>query len=333
MKSRPVILALSVLLLAGLIRLPAGAASADAAPADAASADAASADAAADSPVPRLLLSADSGTVAPDGVSAGTPDADSPADCLSLRLADAPRRFALLLRAEVPGGWQLTVSAGEVALTQRRLSDSAVLLLADGGADGALPVLLARLTVRRPPGVSGTVRVLSDPADPLLYYWNKAGGMPGSVRPAACFLRLSAGDSGDTGAVPEPVPETVPPLPEEPSGGAVYVGCQEASGASGDLCVRFLFRVPDGADAGAAVWIAGYVPAAGGSGAVRLTVCRTDSVRAGAGTYAAGAGASLLAFTYTGLPASGEIVFAVADGAGILRYVAYRDGAFQGDSP
>ena len=76
---------------------------------------------------------------------------------------------------------------------------------------------------------------------------------------------------------------------------------------------------------------AGYAPAGGAPGAGRLAISRMSSVRTGArGVYAAGAGSFLLAYTYTGLPSSGEIVFALLDGSGVLRSAVYRDGAFAG---
>lgn len=297
-----------------------------------------------DSPAPRLLLSA-----APDspadasGASGTTAAATAAATDLLLCLESAPRRFALLLRLEVPDGWRLDVSAGEIPLASRRLSDSSLLLLLDGQTASASPVL-ARLTVTRPPGASGRVRVLPNPDDPSIYYWKEtenmpaatsaatSAAMPAAARLAACgFLLPEAGGSA-TAAPPETAtpPETTAP-PEPPTGDAEYIGCQEATGASGDLCVRFLFRVPAGGDACAAVWIAGYAPAGGAPGAGRLAISRMSSVRTGArGVYAAGAGSFLLAYTYTGLPSSGELVFALRDGSGVLRSAVYRDGAFAG---
>lgn len=289
-----------------------------------------------DSPAPRLLLSA-----APDspadasGASGTTAAATAAATDLLLCLESAPRRFALLLRLEVPDGWRLDVSAGEIPLASRRLSDSSLLLLLDGQTASASPVL-ARLTVTRPPGASGCVRVLPNPDDPSIYYWketeNMPAAMPAAARLAACgFLLPEAGGSA-TAAPPETAtpPETTTP-PEPPTGDAEYIGCQEATGASGDLCVRFLFRVPAGGDACAAVWIAGYAPVGSAPGAGRLAISRMSSVRTGArGVYAAGAGSFLLAYTYTGLPSSGELVFALRDGSGVLRSAVYRDGAFAG---
>ena len=291
-----------------------------------------------DSPAPRLLLSA-----APDSpadASGASGAAAATATDLLLCLESAPRRFALLLRLEVPDGWRLDVSAGEIPLASRRLSDSSLLLLLDGQTASASPVL-ARLTVTRPPGASGCVRVLPNPDDPSIYYWKEtenmlaatsdatsdatSAAMPAAARLAACgFLLPEAG--GSATAAP---PETAPPEP--PTGDAEYIGCQEATGASGDLCVRFLFRVPAGGDACAAVWIAGYAPVGSAPGAGRLAISRMSSVRTGArGVYAAGAGSFLLAYTYTGLPSSGEIVFALRDGSGVLRSAVYRDGAFAG---
>ena len=286
-----------------------------------------------DSPTPRLLLSA-----APDspadasgaGGASGATAATTAATDLLLCLESAPRRFALLLRLEVPDGWRLDVSAGEIPLASRRLSDSSLLLLLDGQTSSASPVL-ARLTVTRPPGASGCVRVLPNPDDPSVYYWketeNMSDAMPAAARLAACgFLLPEAGGSA-TAAPPETAtpPETTTP-PEPPTGDAEYIGCQEATGASGDLCVRFLFRVPAGGDACAAVWIAGDAPAGG-----RLAISRMSSVRTGArGVYAAGAGSFLLAYTYTGLPSSGELVFVLRDGSGVLRSAVYRDGTFAG---
>lgn len=289
-----------------------------------------------DSPAPRLLLSA-------------APDSPAAATDLLLCLESAPRRFALLLRLEVPDGWRLNVSAGEIPLASRRLSDSSLLLLLDGQTASASPVL-ARLTVTRPPGASGCVRVLPNPDDPSIYYWKETENMsaatsaatsaaiPAAARLAACgFLLPEAGGSA-TAAPAEPTtppeittpPETTAP-PEPPTGDAEYIGCQEATGASGDLCVRFLFRVPAGGDACAAVWIAGYAPAGSAPGAGRLAISRMSSVRTGArGVYAAGAGSFLLAYTYTGLPSSGELVFSLLDGSGVLRSAVYRDGAFAG---
>ena len=300
-----------------------------------------------DSPAPRLLLSA-----APDSPAdaSGASGAAAATDLL-LCLESAPRRFALLLRLEVPDGWRLDVSAGEIPLASRRLSDSSLLLLLDGQTASASPVL-ARLTVTRPPGASGCVRVLPNPDDPSIYYWKETENMPAATsdaipaaaRLAACgFLLPEAGGSAtaappetatppETAAPPETttLPETTAP-PEPPTGDAEYIGCQEATGASGDLCVRFLFRVPAGGDACAAVWIAGYAPAGGAPGAGRLAISRMSSVRTGArGVYAAGAGSFLLAYTYTGLPSSGELVFALRDGSGVLRSAVYRDGAFAG---
>ena len=241
------------------------------------------------------------------------------------------------------------MSAGEIPLTSRRLSDSSLLLLLDGQTASASPVL-ARLTVTRPPGASGCVRVLPNPDDPSIYYWKEpenmpdampaatSAAMPAAARLAACgFLLPEAGGSA-TAALPETTapPETATPpettaLPEPPTGDAEYIGCQEATGASGDLCVRFLFRVPAGGDACAAVWIAGYAPVGGAPEAGRLAISRMSSVRTGArGVYAAGAGSFLLAYTYTGLPSSGELVFALRDGSGVLRSAVYRDGAFAG---
>lgn len=305
-----------------------------------------------DSPAPRLLLSA-----APDspadasGASgaSGAAAATAAATDLLLCLESAPRRFALLLRLEVPDGWRLDVSAGEIPLASRRLSDSSLLLLLDGQTASASPVL-ARLTVTRPPGASGCVRVLPNPDDPSMYYWKEtenmpdampaatSAAMPAAARLAACgFLLPEAGGSAtaappETATPPETttLPETTAP-PEPPTGDAEYIGCQEATGASGDLRVRFLFRVPAGGDACAAVWIAGYAPAGGASGAGRLAISRMSSVRTGArGVYEAGAGSFLLAYTYTGLPSSGELVFALRDGSGVLRSAVYRDGAFAG---
>lgn len=284
-----------------------------------------------DSPAPRLLLSA-----APDSpadASGASGAAAAAATDLLLCLESAPRRFALLLRLEVPDGWRLDVSAGEIPLASRRLSDSSLLLLLDGQTASASPVL-ARLTVTRPPGASGCVRVLPNPDDPSIYYWKEtenmsaatSAAMPAAARLAACgFLLPEAGSSATVAP-----PETTTP-PEPPTGEAEYIGCQEATGASGDLCVRFLFRVPAGGDACAAVWIAGYAPAGSAPGAGRLAISRMSSVRTGArGVYAAGAGSFLLAYTYTGLPSSGELVFALRDGSGVLRSAVYRDGAFAG---
>ena len=295
-----------------------------------------------DSPAPRLLLSAAPDSPADAG---GASAATAAATDLLLCLESAPRRFALLLRLEVPDGWRLDVSAGEIPLASRRLSDSSLLLLLDGQTASASPVL-ARLTVTRPPGASGCVRVLPNPDDPSIYYWKETENMPAATsdaipaaaRLAACGFRFPEADGSATAAPPETatppetttLPETTAP-PEPPTGDAEYIGCQEATGASGDLCVRFLFRVPAGGDACAAVWIAGYAPAGGAPGAGRLAISRMSSVRTGArGVYAAGAGSFLLAYTYTGLPSSGELVFALRDGSGVLRYAVYRDGAFAG---
>lgn len=298
-----------------------------------------------DSPAPRLLLSAVPDSPADASGASGAATATAAATDLLLCLESAPRRFALLLRLEVPDGWRLDVSAGEIPLASRRLSDSSLLLLLDGQTASASPVL-ARLTVTRPPGASGCVRVLPNPDDPSIYYWKETENMsdatsdaiPAAARLAACgFLLPEAGGSA-TAAPPETTapPETAAPpettaLPEPPTGDAEYIGCQEATGASGDLCVRFLFRVPAGGEACAAVWIAGYAPAGGAPGAGRLAISRMSSVRAGArGGYAAGAGSFLLAYTYTGLPSSGELVFALRDGSGVLRSAVYRNGAFAG---
>lgn len=294
-----------------------------------------------DSPAPRLLLSAAPDSPAEDSACGTTAAATD----LLLCLESAPRRFALLLRLEVPDGWRLDVSAGEIPLASRRLSDSSLLLLLDGQTASASPVL-ARLTVTRPPGASGCVRVLPNPDDPSIYYWKEtenmsdatSAAMPAAARLAACgFLLPEAGGSA-TAAPPETA--TPPEIsasaessapPEPPTGDAEYIGCQEATGASGDLCVRFLFRVPAGGDACAAVWIAGYAPAGNAPGAGRLAISRMSSVRTGArGVYEAGAGSFLLAYTYTGLPSSGELVFALRDGSGVLRSAVYRDGAFAG---
>ena len=245
----------------------------------------------------------------------------------------------------MPDGWRLDVSAGEIPLASRHLSDSSLLLLLDGQTASASPVL-ARLTVTRPPGASGCVRVLPYPDDPSIYYWKEtenmsdatSDAMPAAARLAACgFLLPEAGGSAtaappETATPPETTtpPETATP-PEPPTGDAEYIGCQEATGASGDLCVRFLFRVPAGGEACAAVWIAGYAPVGSAPGAGRLAISRMSSVRTGArGVYAAGAGSFLLAYTYTGLPSSGELVFALLDGSGVLRSAVYRDGAFAG---
>ncbi len=298
-----------------------------------------------DSPAPRLLLSAAPDSPADAGGASGA--AAAAATDLLLCLESAPRRFALLLRLEVPDGWRLDVSAGEIPLASRRLSDSSLLLLLDGQTSSASPVL-ARLTVTRPPGASGCVRVLPNPDDPSIHYWKETENMPDAMpaatsdampaaipaaaRLAACgFLLPEAGGSA-TAAPPETAtpPETTAP-PEPPTGDAEYIGCQEATGASGDLCVRFLFRVPAGGDACAAVWIAGYAPVGSAPGAGRLAISRMSSVRTGArGVYEAGAGSFLLAYTYTGLPSSGELVFALRDGSGVLRSAVYRDGAFAG---
>lgn len=296
-----------------------------------------------DSPAPRLLLSAAPDSPTATSGASGAAAATAAATDLLLCLEGAPRRFALLLRLEVPDGWRLDVSAGEIPLASRRLSDSSLLLLLDGQTASASPVL-ARLTVTRPPGASGCVRVLPNPDDPSIYYWKEtenmsdampaatSDAMPAAARLAACgFLLPEAGGSA-TAAPPETAtpPETAAP-PEPPTGDAEYIGCQEATGASGDLCVRFLFRVPAGGDACAAVWIAGYAPAGSAPGAGRLAISRMSSVRTGArGVYAAGAGSFLLAYTYTGLPSSGELVFALRDGSGVLRSAVYRDGAFAG---
>lgn len=230
-----------------------------------------------DSPAPRLLLSAAPDSPADAGGAGG---AAATATDLLLCLESAPRRFALLLRLEVPDGWRLDVSAGEIPLASRRLSDSSLLLLLDGQTASASPVL-ARLTVTRPPGASGCVRVLPNPDDPSIYYWKEtenmpaatSAAMPAAARLAACgFLLPEAGGSA-TATPPETTapPETATPpettaLPEPPTGDAEYIGCQEATGASGDLCVRFLFRVPAGGEACAAVWIAGYAPVGGRAG-------------------------------------------------------------------
>lgn len=300
-----------------------------------------------DSSAPRLLLSAAPDSPADASGASGAAAATAAATDLLLCLESAPRRFALLLRLEVPDGWRLDVSAGEIPLASRRLSDSSLLLLLDGQTASASPVL-ARLTVTRPPGASGCVRVLPNPDDPSIHYWKETENMPDAMpaatsdampaaipaaaRLAACgFLLPEAGGSA-TAAPPETAtpPETTAP-PEPPTGEAEYIGCQEATGASGDLCVRFLFRVPAGGDACAAVWIAGYAPAGSAPGAGRLAISRMSSVRTGArGVYAAGAGSFLLAYTYTGLPSSGELVFALRDGSGVLRSAVYRDGAFAG---
>ena len=290
-----------------------------------------------DSPAPRLLLSAAPDSPADASDASGAAAATAAATDLLLCLESAPRRFALLLRLEAPDGWRLDVSAGEIPLASRRLSDSSLLLLLDGQTASASPVL-ARLTVTRPPGASGCVRVLPYPDDPSIYYWKETEKMPAAARLAACgFLLPEAGGSAtatppETTTPPETAtsPETATP-PEPPTGDAEYIGCQEATGASGDLCVRFLFRVPAGGDACAAVWIAGYAPAGGAPGAGRLAISRMSSVRTGArGVYAAGAGSFMLAYTYTGLPSSGELVFALRDGSGVLRSAVYRDGAFAG---
>lgn len=298
-----------------------------------------------DSPAPRLLLSAAPDSPAEDSACGDSACGAAAATDLLLRLEGAPRRFALLLRLEVPDGWRLDVSAGEIPLASRRLSDSSLLLLLDGQTASASPVL-ARLTVTRPPGASGCVRVLPNPDDPSIYYWKETENMPDAMpaaipaaaRLAACgFLLPEAGGSA-TAAPPEtatpPETTTLPEtstLPEPPTGDAEYIGCQEATGASGDLCVRFLFRVPAGGEACAAVWIAGYAPVGSAPGAGRLAISRMSSVRTGArGVYAAGAGSFLLAYTYTGLPSSGELVFALRDGSGVLRSAVYRDGAFAG---
>lgn len=302
-----------------------------------------------DSPAPRLLLSAAPDSPAEDSACGDSACGAAAATDLLLCLESAPRRFALLLRLEVPDGWRLDVSAGEIPLASRRLSDSSLLLLLDGQTASASPVL-ARLTVTRPPGASGCVRVLPNPDDPSIYYWKEtenmpaatsdamSAAMPAAARLAACgFLLPEAGGSA-TAAPPETAtpPETTIPLettapPEPPTGDAEYIGCQEATGASGDLCVRFLFRVPAGGEACAAVWIAGYAPAGNAPGAGRLAISRMSSVRTGArGVYEAGAGSFLLAYTYTGLPSSGELVFALRDGSGVFRSAVYRDGAFAG---
>lgn len=300
-----------------------------------------------DSPTPRLLLSAAPDSPADASGAGGAAAATAAATDLLLCLESAPRRFALLLRLEVPDGWRLNVSAGEIPLASRRLSDSSLLLLLDGQTASASPVL-ARLTVTRPPGASGCVRVLPNPDDPSIYYWKETENMPDAMpaatsdampaaipaaaRLAACgFLLPEAGGSA-TAAPPETAtpPETTAP-PEPPTGDAEYIGCQEATGASGDLCVRFLFRVPAGGEACAAVWIAGYAPVGSAPGAGRLAISRMSSVRTGArGVYEAGAGSFLLAYTYTGLPSSGELVFSLLDGSGVLRSAVYRDGAFAG---
>lgn len=296
-----------------------------------------------DSPAPHLLLSA-----APDSPADASGTTAAATDLL-LCLESAPRRFALLLRLEVPDGWRLDVSAGEIPLASRRLSDSSLLLLLDGQTASASPVL-ARLTVTRPPGASGCVRVLPNPDDPSIYYWKETenmsdatsdampAAMPAAARLAACGFLLPGAGGSATAAPPEtatPPETTIPPEtttpPEPPTGDAEYIGCQEATGASGDLCVRFLFRVPAGGDACAAVWIAGYAPAGSAPGAGRLAISRMSSVRTGArGVYEAGAGSFLLAYTYTGLPSSGELVFSLLDGSGVLRSAVYRDGAFAG---
>lgn len=282
-----------------------------------------------DSPAPRLLLSA-----APDSPADASGTTAAATDLL-LCLESAPRRFALLLRLEVPDGWRLDVSAGEIPLASRRLSDSSLLLLLDGQTASASPVL-ARLTVTRPPGASGCVRVLPNPDDPSIYYWKETENMSdatsAAARLAACSFPLPEAGGSATAAPPETAtpPETTAP-PEPPTGDAEYIGCQEATRASGDLCVRFLFRVPVGGEACAAVWIAGYAPVGSAPGAGRLAISRMSSVRTGArGVYAAGAGSFLLAYTYTGLPSSGELVFALRDGSGVLRSAVYRDGAFAG---
>ena len=296
-----------------------------------------------DSPAPRLLLSAAPDSPADASGASGAAAATAAATDLLLCLESAPRRFALLLRLEVPDGWRLDVSAGEIPLASRRLSDSSLLLLLDGQTASASPVL-ARLTVTRPPGASGCVRVLPNPDDPSIYYWKEtenmpdampdatSAAMPAAARLAACgFLLPEAGGSA-TAAPPETAtpPETTIP-PEPPTGDAEYIGCQEATGASGGLCVRFLFRVPAGGEACAAVWIAGYAPVGSAPGAGRLAISRMSSVRTGArGVYEAGAGSFLLAYTYTGLPSSGELVFALRDGSGVLRSAVSRDGAFAG---
>ena len=129
-----------------------------------------------DSPPPRLLLSAAPDSPAEDSACGDSACGAAAATDLLLRLEGAPRRFALLLRLEAPDGWRLDVSAGEIPLASRRLSDSSLLLLLDGQTASASPVL-ARLTVTRPPGASGCVRVLPNPDDPSIYYW-KAPSLP-----------------------------------------------------------------------------------------------------------------------------------------------------------
>lgn len=300
-----------------------------------------------DSPAPRLLLSVAPDSPADASGASGASGTTAAATDLLLCLESAPRRFALLLRLEAPDGWRLDVSAGEIPLASRRLSDSSLLLLLDGQTASASPVL-ARLTVTRPPGASGCVRVLPNPDDPSIYYWKETenmsdatsdamsaampAAMPAAARLAACGFRFPEAGGSATAAPPETAtpPETTAP-PEPPTGDAEYIGCQEATGASGDLCVRFLFRVPAGGEACAAVWIAGYAPAGSAPGAGRLAISRMSSVRTGVrGVYEAGAGSFLLAYTYTGLPSSGELVFALLDGSGVLRSAVYRDGAFAG---
>ncbi len=202
-----------------------------------------------DSPTPRLLLSAARRirplTPAVAGGASGATAATTAATDLLLCLESAPRRFALLLRLEVPDGWRLDVSAGEIPLASRRLSDSSLLLLLDGQTSSASPVL-ARLTVTRPPGASGCVRVLPNRTTHPYIIGKKpkiclTPCLPPRRRHACrhtcrrppCGVRLSPG--GSATAAP---PETATP-PEPPTGDAEYIGCQEATGASGDLCVRF----------------------------------------------------------------------------------------------
>ncbi|UKI12092.1 MAG: hypothetical protein L6V84_04755 [Oscillospiraceae bacterium] len=188
-----------------------------------------------DSPAPRLLLSAAPDSPTATSGASGAAAATAAATDLLLCLESAPRRFALLLRLEAPDGWRLDVSAGEIPLASRRLSDSSLLLLLDGQTASASPVL-ARLTVTRPPGASGCVRVLPYPDDPSIYYWKEtenmsaatSAAMPAAARLAACgFLLPEAGGSATTTP-----PETSAPPKPPPAGNRHPAGNHRPAGAA-----------------------------------------------------------------------------------------------------
>lgn len=264
---------------------------------------------------------------------------------LCLKLTDIPVSdvFALLVRVEVPDGWWVEAEPGDVSLSVRRISDARLLLLADGnGCVGE--TVLAYLTVHDLPGRDGAVRVMPEEDDPFLYYYSEKGsGMTAgteAVLVASCrveecrMLFRSPEGPSDSVADADCGTETGTGAPAVPAA-ASYIGCQEAvfreADGAGSLSVRFLFLIPENGQeiCDAAVWIVSCTPA---RGTARLTVEQAESVQyrkqGRVDEYAAGAGRRLLVVTFSGLPDTGNVVFAIGDSAGELYWAEFREGVF-----